>query len=104
MAIKRFRLPRKVTIKGAEYSIRQKKKLVYKGVEISGLHDHINKVIWISSSIKKPEVKRITLLHEMFHAYLHMCGVCEGLDVQLEEVIVDLLATAVDKHFVIAWK
>ena len=101
---KHFRLPRKIMIKGVEYSIKRKKKLTYERKEIMGLHDHIRKTIWIDSGIKQPHMLRITLLHEMFHAYLHVCGIGEGLDTQLEEVVVDLLATAVDKHFHIGWK
>jgi len=101
---KHFRLPRKITVKGVEYKIRQKKGLKYKGKEVCGLHDHIHKTIWINSSIKKPTDRRITMIHELFHAYLHVCGIGEGLDEQLEEVIVDLLASAVDKHFGLEWK
>jgi len=102
--VKHFRLPRKVQVKEVEYKIRQKKGLTYKGKEICGLHDHIHKTIWINSDIRKPKERRITLLHELFHAYLHVCGICEGLDEQLEEVIVDLIATCIDKHFSIEWK
>lgn len=91
-------------VKGVEYKIRQKKKLSYKGKEICGLHDHIRSTIWVNSDIRKPSERRITLLHELFHAYMHVCGICEGLDTQLEEVIVDMLATCVDKHFNLEWK
>jgi Zn-dependent peptidase ImmA (M78 family) len=91
-------------VKGVEYSIKRKKGLKYERNEIMGLHDHIRKTIWIESSIKQPHMLRVTLLHELFHAYLHQCGIGEGLDVQLEEVIVDMLAQCVDKHFSIDWK
>jgi len=101
---KPFRLPRTIIVKGVEYKIRQKKDLTYKGKEIYGLHDHIRNTISINSSIKKPKDRRITMIHELFHAYLHQCGICEGIDEQLEEVIVDLFAVAMEKHFEINWK
>jgi len=104
MSAKRFRLPRKILVKGIEYKIRRKKKLKYEGKEVYGLHDPKTKIIWIDSGIKQPHMLRVTLIHELFHAYIDVCGITEGLDRQLEEVIVDLLACAIDKHFKVEWK
>ena len=104
MGEKRFRLPRKILIKGMEYKIRRKKGLKYEGKPVYGLHDPRTRTIWIDSELKSQSLLRITLIHEMFHGYIDVCVITEGLDRQLEEVIVDLLASAINKHFKISWK
>lgn len=91
-------------IKGARYKIVYKKFLKDDdGVICDGLHDHIKKIIYVRSVLKGAELRK-TFLHEFFHAYLFECNVREGLDTQLEEVIVETLSQATDDNFIIKWR
>jgi Zn-dependent peptidase ImmA (M78 family) len=100
----KFRLPKEVMIKGELYKVIVKKDLKDDdGHECDGLHDHEKKIIYITTGLKH-DYRRQTFLHEFFHAYLHECHVREGLDSQLEEVIVECLSQATDKHLDWTWK
>lgn len=99
-----FKLRSSVVIKGARYKIIKKKYLKDDdGVICDGLHDHVKKIIYIRKGIE-PEIMRKTFYHEFFHAYLFECNVREGLDAQLEEVIVETLSQAMDNHFTVSWR
>jgi len=100
----RFRLPESIKIKGKKYKLKHVKNLKDDdGKPCMGLHDHENKVISIDKLVIGSE-KRQTLLHEFFHAYLYECNIREGLDSQLEEVIVEALSQGIEEHFDIKWK
>ena len=102
--LKKFRLRKSITILGTKYKIIQTPDLKDEdGNLCMGLHDHIKKVILIDAKLPLAE-KRQTFLHELFHAYLFEAYVREGLDTQLEEVIVEMLSQTIEKHFNIEWK
>jgi len=93
-----------IMVKGARYKIIYKKSIKDDdGVICDGLHDHIKKTIYVSSGLNGADLRK-TFLHEFFHAYLFECNVREGLDTQLEEVIVETLSQAMDDHFLIKWR
>jgi len=100
----RFRMPPHVTVKGVKYKVKLVNGLKYKGEEVLGLHDHENRTISVCSSAKG-RLRRQTFVHELFHAYIYECNIREGLDSQLEEVIVDLLSAALEENNLdLRWK
>ena len=101
----RFRLPPSVKVKGVRYIVKVVRKLKDDdGKECSGLHDSENKILSIDRALRGKE-RRQTFFHEYFHAYLEECGVREGLDSQLEEVIVEILSRSLEENdFDIRWK
>ncbi len=98
-----FKLPQSITVKGEKYKVKQVIGLKVYGNEVMGLHDQVNKEILINKKMTKKE-KRVTFLHELFHAYCFECNIREGLDSQLEEVLVETISQAVEKHFAICMK
>ena len=93
----RFRIPSTLKIKGKTYKVKLVKDLKDDGVEVLGLHDHENQVISINSCTKGRE-RRQVFFHEYFHAYIYECGLREGIDSQMEEVIVDALAQSLEEN------
>ena len=99
-----FRLKKFLNIKGRKYRISQVKRPTGEdGKECAGYHDHEKRKIVIARGMEK-EDKLHTFLHELFHAYIFECGIREGLDSQLEEVVVDQLAKSIIDNFEIKWK
>jgi hypothetical protein len=99
-----FHLKSSIKIKGYRYKIILKKFLKDDdGNLCDGLHDHEKKVIYLRRDLKG-EGMRKTFLHEFFHAYIFECNIREGLDSQLEEVIVETLSQATDDHFELKWR
>ena len=100
----RFRLPKTVVVKGAKYKVIVTPNVVDDdGKPCMGLHDHDSKEILIDKNMTAKE-KRTTFLHELFHAYCYECNIREGLDSQMEEVLVETIAQAVELHFEFLWK
>ena len=99
-----IRFKKTILIKGEEYTIKQVAKLKDDdGVEVDGLHDHIEKTISLNKN-QTPKAKRTTFLHEFYHAYLYECHLREGLDSQMEEAIVEACSQATERHFDLTWK
>ena len=99
-----FPFPDSIIIKGTKYKVVKVKNLKDDdGNECQGLHDHVLKVISIDSALRGAN-RRKTFLHELAHAYLYECHIREGLDGQLEEVIIEIIVNAFDKHFDIRWR
>lgn len=100
----RFRLPKTAVVKGATYKIIIQKDVIDDdGKACMGLHCHEEKEILIDKNMTAKE-KRTTFLHELFHAYCYECNIREGLDSQMEEVLVETIAQAVELHFEFLWK
>lgn len=100
----KFKLRTSITVKGVRYRIRKVKKLKNdRGEDIQGLYDPDKKVIRILAGAT-PKIDRQTFLHELAHAYLYECNIREGLDSQLEEVVIETIVLGFDKHFSINWK
>lgn len=60
--------------------------------EACGITDNKNRLILIDKSLTGDDLKH-TLLHEYFHAVLYRTSVVQSLSHELEEVIVDQIAT-----------
>jgi len=100
----KFKLKSSIMIKGSRYKIKNRKYLKDDdGALCDGLHDHINKIIYVRSGLDGAELRK-TFFHEFFHAYLFECHIREGLDTQLEEVIVETLSQALDNNFIVKWR
>lgn len=102
---KQFKLTnnKKIMIKGAEYTIKLRKKVMLGKQECWGLHDSEKKLITIQKGLPKGETLPV-FLHELFHAYIFECNIREGLDSSLEEIIVECLAHCIDQEFELEWK
>lgn len=97
-------LPDSIDVKGVNYKIKIVKNLKDDDGKIClGLHDHDGKIISINATCKGAEKKK-TFLHEMAHAYIYECHAREGLDSQMEEVLVEILVNAFDNEFDIRWR
>lgn len=81
--------PRVVNVFGKPYKIKYDD---MSKTDACGLTDNKNSLIIIDSSLKGEELKH-TLLHEMFHAVLYRTSITQSLSHDLEEVIVDQIAT-----------
>lgn len=76
--MKKKSFPRKVTILGRVYKIKQGKNLVYQGQPCYGLCDNIDKTIYIERD-QDDATKKETLLHEACHALLFITGMDQKL-------------------------
>lgn len=99
----KIRSGEKISVKGAEYTIKWKQKIIDEGIVCWGLHDSEKKLILLSKELPKKEILSV-FLHELFHAYLFECNIREGLSGSLEEVVVECLSKAIDFHFDLLWK
>ena len=99
-----FRQNSTIVIKGARYKIKWKKNLRDDSDnECLGLHDCENKTISLSKDMDVCDYVPV-FLHEMFHAYLFECNIREGINLAVEEIIVEASARAIDLHFDLSWK
>ena len=81
--------PKSIMILGKRYDI------FYKDLRADhafGMTDNRKRVILIDQSLTGEELQQ-TLLHEFFHAVLHRTGASQALHGDLEEVLVDSIAT-----------
>jgi Zn-dependent peptidase ImmA (M78 family) len=81
--------PKVVNVFGKAYQIKYED---MSKTDACGLTDNKNYLIIIDSSLKGDDLKH-TLLHESFHAILYRTSVTQSLSHELEEVIVDQIAT-----------
>ena len=64
-----------------------------------GICNPENKTIYINSSLDKNSMV-ITILHEMFHAYVRRSGIYNGmLSSDMEEIIADQFSTVISENF-----
>lgn len=82
-------LPKNVNIFGLKFKI---KVVPLNG--ILGLCDRITNTIYIEASQSEKD-KLHTLLHEVGHAVFGRVGLVQGISPELEEVIVESMATAI---------
>lgn len=84
----------KVNVKGQTYTIIEK--------ELDSAHGECNRhtyIITIDNSDKtKGKLRRITLAHELFHAYLNEMYVTDILSNDLEEILCEIVAHFIDRH------
>lgn len=88
--MKKRSFPRKVSVLGREFKIKQKGGLHYMGQAILGLCDYENKTIWVDLN-QSPESKRQTLVHECGHAFLIIAGMDQRLSESENEMYCQLL-------------
>jgi len=70
-----------------------------RGDEVSGLCDFNSKSLLIDDKGNKKYVS-ITLIHELFHAYVSRCGLNNAnISCELEEIIADQFATVLCENF-----
>ena len=99
-----FHLKRSIKIKGVTYKVKQLNKVLDdQGIECQGWVDKHKKVIAIMRGLD-PLEKKLTFMHEVAHAYLHECHTTEGLDHQLEEVVIETMLRGLSEHFNFSWK
>lgn len=60
--------------------------------EACGMTDNIHRLIIIDKSLDGDDLRH-TLLHEYFHAVLYRTSIVQSLSHELEEIIVDQIAT-----------
>ena len=95
--------PRKVNILGTEYTIYIKdqdelqKKLGQK-IELDGLCDYQDKIIYIDSDVAKEKYNYdVTLRHEIAHAFFEESGLATQVTFARNEALIDWLALQVPK-------
>lgn len=99
-----FSLKKQINVKGTDYKIiRKKNPKDDDGKIVLGLFDPEAKTITIATGLAI-EIVRQTFIHELFHAYIYECHLREGIDTQLEEVIVEALTQAIEEKFHIKWR
>lgn len=72
------KIPKKISILGREYKIKQGVNLIFNGVPVLGLCDSDKKVIYIEKN-QSPEGKFATLCHECTHGFLYISGLDQKL-------------------------
>lgn len=93
-----------LVIKGTRYKVILGSKLFDDdGREADGLFDPEKKTISIHKNLTLKKAKEV-FLHELLHAYFYECNLREGIDTQLEEVIVETAAQGILKHFDVVWR
>ena len=81
-------LPKNVTIFGTKFKIKITKLNGY-----LGLCDRVASIIYIEAA-QSDKDKIHTLVHEIGHAVFSRVGLCQGVSDEIEEVIVENMATA----------
>ena len=82
-------LPKSVTIFGLKFKVKVAKLNGY-----LGLCDRLTSTIYVEAN-QSDKDKLHTLLHEMGHAVFGRVGLVQGISPELEEVIVENIATAI---------
>ena len=82
-------LPKSVKIFGLKFKV---KVVPLHGV--LGLCDRLTNTIYIEAA-QSDKDKLHTLIHEIGHAVFGRVGLCQGISPELEEVIVEAMATAI---------
>jgi hypothetical protein len=96
-----MKLPKKVNIKGAVYSLATKD---LQKEACQGYCDNEKLEIAIDKSLKGESLKS-SLIHEIFHGALYQVSMHQtSLTVDQEEIIVDVLSNVVVCLFDISWK
>ena len=86
-------LPKSVKIFGQRFKIKVMPLHGY-----LGLCDRAAKIIYVESNQTESEIYQ-TLLHEIGHAVIGRTGIVQALSPELEEIIVENIATAIIDNF-----
>lgn len=96
-----MKLPKSVTVFGHRYKVKAEKDLCRQGAY--GMCDRLKKIIHIDADLKGDPLYH-TLIHELGHALFDRIGICQGISSDLEEVIVENVATMILENFKIKFK
>lgn len=95
MATKKIlNIPSRVNIFGKKYKVKNSNILKDHGIE--GLCDGEKSTILISTHSQEPIQ---TLLHEIGHAVFERTGLCQAINPELEEIVVENIARAIADNF-----
>lgn len=83
-----------ITILGRKIQIMEGKNLLYHGEPCLGLCDYDKKIIYIEKNQSK-ESKRDTLIHELNHYFMILCGMDQRLSESEVEMYCQLIAAFV---------
>lgn len=86
-------LPKSVDVFGIKYKVKME---VIEG--LAGQCDRVNCILTINPELSEVEQFQ-TLLHEIGHAVFSRIGLIQAISPELEEVIVESLATAFSENF-----
>lgn len=95
MATKKPYIPQKINILGADYSVSVAKNLSYESDKVDGFCSPQKREIWLDEECDAMQ----TFLHECFHGVLQRAGVHGNISEDIEEVIVDTIATFMTERF-----
>jgi Zn-dependent peptidase ImmA (M78 family) len=91
-------LPKSVKIFGLKFKVKVTKLNGY-----LGLCDRLTNTIYIEAN-QSDKDKLHTLIHEIGHAVFGRVGLCQGISPEIEEVIVENMATAIIENNLIEIK
>lgn len=101
-----MRMPKKLKIKGSDWKVVEKTKIMLEADECDGLCDFEAKKIYIRRHAT-PQEKSAALIHETLHAALresHISGNVGWVDPLVEDVLCDALAEVLLSNFTVEKK
>jgi len=99
--VERFKIPKKLLIKGKLWKIRKLKKVVHQDGEVCrGLADFDVRLISLEKGLD-PQEEIAVLIHELVHAALHEAHLSpnSGLSADAEEIVCDAVADMITECF-----
>jgi len=93
------KIPQKIVIFGRNIAVKLVK-TIQDDADCLGLYDASTGIIYIQRDLEG-DLLQETFLHEVFHAIVERVGLRQALDMDAEEMLVEMLAKAINEAFLI---